>query len=80
METEQYEIKFEYIRGIKNILADTKSRLIVINPGTCQDQEPEGQDYGYCVFENYLVKKVSPKANVALKEIMVSLADSGSDL
>ena len=27
------------------------SRLIVINPDTCQDQEPEGHGYGYGVFE-----------------------------
>ena len=48
VETEQYWIKFEYIKGIKNTLADTMSRLIAINPDTYQDLEPEGQEYGYC--------------------------------
>ena len=36
---------------MKNSLADTMSRLTTIDPDTCQDPEPEGQDYGYCVFE-----------------------------
>ena len=29
---EQYGIKFKYIKGIKNTLADTMNRLIAINP------------------------------------------------
>ena len=36
-EIEQYQIKFEYIKGIKNTLADTISKLISIDPDTCQD-------------------------------------------
>ena len=32
VELETYNLKFEYIQGIKNILADTLSRLIGINP------------------------------------------------
>ena len=51
MEIEQYQIKFEYIKGIKNTLADTMNRLIAINPDTYQDPEPEGQEYGYCIYE-----------------------------
>ena len=51
MEIEQYLIRFEYIKGTKNTLADTMSRLIAIDPDTCQDMEPKGQEYGYWVFE-----------------------------
>ena len=51
MEIGQYQIKFKYIKVIQNTLAHTMSRLIVINPDTCQDPEPEGHEYGYCVFE-----------------------------
>ena len=40
MGIEQYQIKFEYIKGIKNTLANTVSRQIFINPDTCQDLEP----------------------------------------
>ena len=59
-------------------------RLIVIDPNTCQDPDPEGQDYGYCIFEELpnasMIKKVSSKASVNLNEIMVFLADSNTDL
>ena len=84
VEIEHYQIQFEYDKGIKNPLADTMSRLIVINPHTYQDPEPEGQEYGYSSFEELpnvsTIKKVSPKANVTLNEITVSSADSGTDL
>ena len=84
VETEQYQITFEYIKGIKNTLADTMSRLIVIGPDTCQDLEPEGKEYGYCTFEELpivsMIKKVSLKTNMALNEITVSSADSSTDL
>ena len=32
VELETYNLKFEYIQGIKNTLADTLSRLIEIDP------------------------------------------------
>ena len=84
LEREQYQIKFKYIKGIRNSLADTMSRLIVINLDTCQDPEPEGQKYGYCVFEELpnvsIIKKVSSKTDITLNEITASLADSSTDL
>ena len=84
VEIEQYQIKFEYIKGIKNTLAVTMSRLIAINCDTCQDPEPEGQGYRYSVFEELpnisTIKKVLPKADITLNEIMVSLVDSGTNL
>ena len=51
MEIEQYQIKFKYIKGIKKTLADTMSRPIAIDPDTCQDPEPDGQENGYCIYE-----------------------------
>ena len=84
VEIEQYQIKFDYIKVIKNTLADTISRLIAIDPDTYQDPESEGQEYGYCVFEELptisMIKKVSPKAEVNLNEVAVSVADSGTNL
>ena len=60
------------------------SKLITIDPDTCQDPEPEGQEYGYCMFEELpnvsMMKKVLPKANVTLNEIRVSSAGPGTDL
>ena len=84
MGIEQCQIKFEYIRGIKNNLEDTMSRLIVIDTDMCQYQQPEGQEYRYCIFEELpnvsMIKKVSSKVNITLNEIVVSLADLDADL
>ena len=44
-------IQFEYIKGIKNTLADTMSRLIEITPELEQEPEPPGQEFGYDIFE-----------------------------
>ena len=46
-----FHITFEYIKGIKNTLADTMSRLININPQIQQDTEPEGYEFGYYTFD-----------------------------
>ena len=51
IEISPYRIQFEYIKGIKNTLADTMSRLIKITPEIELEPEPAGQEYGYEVFE-----------------------------
>ena len=51
IEISPYRIQFEYIKGIKNTLADTMSRLIKITPEIELEPEPTGQEYGYKVFE-----------------------------
>ena len=43
---EEYEITFEYIKGIKNTLADAMSRLVQIDPTTRLSPEPEGFEFG----------------------------------
>ena len=47
-----FKISFEYIKGIKNTLADTMSRLITLNPDNQLLDEPEGFEYGYYAFDN----------------------------
>ena len=51
IEISPYRIQFEYIKGIKNTLADTMSRLIKITPEIELEPEPTGQEYGYELFE-----------------------------
>ena len=46
-----FRIMFEYIKGIKNTLADTMSRLFNIDPQVQQDFEPEGYEFGYYTFD-----------------------------
>ena len=41
MEISPFRIQFEYIKGIKNTLADTMSRLIKITAEAKLEEEPE---------------------------------------
>ena len=43
---EDYQLKFEYIKGVKNTLADTMSRLVQLDPDVAQPPETEGQQFG----------------------------------
>ena len=59
IEISPYRITFEYIKGIKNTLANTLSRLIVIDPLIQQDSEPEGYEFGYHTFDSLPAMEVS---------------------
>ena len=51
VEISPFRITFEYIRGIKNTLADTISHLITIDPDTKLLPEEQGCEYGYYLFD-----------------------------
>ena len=59
IEISPFCITFEYIKGIKNTLADTLSRLIDIDPQIQQDSEPEGYEFGYYTFDTLPTLEVS---------------------
>ena len=50
-ELESYNLKLEYIQGIKNTLTDTLSRLLEIDPDVALPAEPQGTEFGYNFFE-----------------------------
>ena len=52
VEISPFKITFEYIKGIKNTIADTISRLITLDPDNQLVDEPEGFEYGYYAFDN----------------------------
>ena len=52
VEISPFKITFEYIKGIKNTLVDTMSRLIALDPDNQLVDEPEGFEYGYFAFDN----------------------------
>ena len=68
---EDYQLKFEYIKGVKNTLADTMSHLVQLDPDVALPPEPEGQQFGKplqgggetSTDSDYLVEQVveSPK-------------------
>ena len=59
IEISPFRTTFEYIKGIKNTLADTMSRLIDIDPQVQQDSEPEGYEFGYYTFDTLPTLEVS---------------------
>ena len=54
MEFEAFNIQFDYIKGSNNILADTLSHLIAIDPDTPTTPEEPGYEFGYAIFEEFL--------------------------
>ena len=53
MELESFNIQLEHIKGQNNILADTLSCLINIDPDTQLTLEGKGYEFGYAVFEEF---------------------------
>ena len=52
VEISPFKITFEYIKGIKNTLADAMSRLIALDPDNQLVDKPECFEYGYYAFNN----------------------------
>ena len=44
--TSKYTLNFEYVKGVKNTLADTMSRLVTLDPDLILIKEPEGYQFG----------------------------------
>ena len=42
----KYTLWFEYVKGIKNTLADTMSRLVTLDPDIMLTKEPDGYQFG----------------------------------
>ena len=53
MEVDAFNIQFDYIKGSSNILADTLSCLIAIDPNTPLTPEGQGYEFGYAIFEEF---------------------------
>ena len=65
MELEAFNIQFDYIKGSNNILADTLSCLIAIDPDTPTTPEEPGYEFGYAIFEEF------PKVQTKTYEINI---------
>ena len=59
VEISPFRITFEYIKGIKNALADIMSRLIDIDPQIQLEPEPEGYEFSYYTFDQLPELEVS---------------------
>ena len=54
-----FHITFKYIKGIKNTLTHTMSRLIDIDLQVQPESEPEGYEFGYYTFDSLPTLEVS---------------------
>ena len=70
MELEVFNIQFDYIKGSSNVLADTLSHLIAIDPDTPTTQEEPGYEFGYAIFEEF--PKVQTKT-YEVNEVIVGM-------
>ena len=68
MELEAFNIKFQHVSGKTNVLADTLSRLVDIDPDARLDPENAGWEFGYYVFET--LPKLSSEEIVQVSEIL----------
>ena len=61
----KYTLKFEYVKGIKNTLADTMSRLVSLDPDIMLTKEPDRYQFG---------KQIGAQATLADNDIkLISL-------
>ena len=60
------KIEFKFIDGVKNVLADTLSRLIEIDEDVKLPEEKEGHEFGYVPFEKL------PPAKVEMTEEVIT--------
>ena len=70
MELEAFNIQFDYIKGSSNILVDTLSHLIAIDPDTPTTPEEPGYEFGYAIFEEF--PKVQTKT-YEVNEVIVGM-------
>ena len=69
VELESQNINFEFISGVKNVLADTLSRLIEMNEDVQQPPEEPGYEFGYTPFEELPPAKVKVVDEVIISEV-----------
>ena len=53
MKLEAFNIQFDYIKGSNNILVDTLSHLIAIDPDTPTTPQEPGYEFGCTIFEEF---------------------------
>ena len=58
VELEQFKIKLDWISGVKNMLADSLSRLLDMTPEAEPTREPPGKEFGLACFEELETAKV----------------------
>ena len=74
VELEQFNLKLEWIEGIKNTLADSLSRLLEVDPEAKLQPEKKGHEFGTFCFENFTeTDEIPPDFLTPLKDTVEHL-------
>ena len=69
VELEQFNLKLEWIQGVKNMLADSLSRLLDVDPEAKLQDEKKGHEFGTFCFESVdEISKILPDFWKPLKD------------
>ena len=79
IEISPFHITFEYIKGIKNTLADNMSRLIDIDLHVQQESESEGYEFRYYTFDTLPTLEVSNVETSSNTTLHVDDTENSSD-
>ena len=52
-ELKAFNIQFDYIKGANNVLVDTLSHFVAIDPDTPLTPEGQGYEFGYAICEEF---------------------------
>ena len=69
VELESQKIDFVFIPGIKNVLADTLSRLVEVDNDVKLSEEKEGEEFGYIPFKKLPPAQVETSEEVWINEV-----------
>ena len=71
VELEQFNLKLEWIQGIKNTLADSLSRLLEVDPEAKLQPEKEGHEFGtFCFEELNETGEISPNFLIPMRDLI----------
>ena len=76
MELEAFNIQFDYIKGSSNVLANTLSHLIAIDPDTPFTPEGQGYEFSYAIFEEFSEAKTN---TYEVNEVIVGTKEIKND-
>ena len=80
VELEQFKLHLDWIPGSKNLLVDSLSRLLDVNPDASQIDEPQGQEFGSYCFEDLQPAKVLEIINTEVIELKEAHSKDGENL
>ena len=80
VELEQFKLHLDWIPDSKNLLADSLSHLLNIDPDTSQIDEPQGHEFGSYCFEDLQPAQILEIVNTEVIELKEAHSEHGKNL